>query len=440
MNNKYAIIYDGSYTEKTIRKLLNVKQVTGDHVKCIAEDIQKRSGGIIVSQEFHQGTPHAMKTKLHAELIEMGVKVVNYEMKTQSGWSDAQACNVSMTVERATDVGIAVAAVLTSLMRGYNTIVVTGDGDLAPAFHRLAEFRIAHPNNPLVVVCAASSSLSGSLKAVEYRFKDTDGNVYNLDVELPRLFGVSDAEPYLSEVLDKLIKKYVKLIRKGDMDKFTMLPKDIPVFKLKELLFAAIEFEQIEAIEFILERILSTSPYFQSNLPGWLKSILTDALLLAAEKGERSREIISILIGHGADPNRKRKDRTKHHDMTPLMIAVYQKRPNIVQQLIDAGADPNICTEEGETSLMIACSILSNNNDDEVSLVSLLIDAGASLNLQGNKGKTALMYAASNGNLEVVKLLLSKGADPDMKSLNGWTAARYADMYSHNDIMNYLLT
>lgn len=93
----------------------------------------------------------------------------------------------------------------------------------------------------------------------------------------------------------------------------------------------------------------------------------------------------------------------------------------IVRILLEYGADPNICLNDGTTSLMIA---VMKNNQGCVNL--LLSRPELSINAMRNTGCTALMISAMYGYTTICEMLLLRGADVHMKSRDGFTALAYA--------------
>ena len=121
------------------------------------------------------------------------------------------------------------------------------------------------------------------------------------------------------------------------------------------------------------------------------------AVRMAVESG--CIEVVQVLIDRGAD-----SDVPDNGGFTPLMWAVANNQIGIVPLLIAHTKKIDACNMHGHTALMIAADI----GDEEV--VRLLIDGGAKLNLFDHDGQTALMHAAKSGRLRVINLLLSEGA------------------------------
>ena len=127
-------------------------------------------------------------------------------------------------------------------------------------------------------------------------------------------------------------------------------------------------------------------------------------------------DAVKILLGHDAQVNAKDKE----HGRTALMWAVTDKRPEMVQALIEGDADIHLRSNEGLDALMLAA-----RTGDAMS-AELLVGVGANANEKGPQGMTALVLAASNGQQEVGLLLLEKSADANARDEYGATALHYA--------------
>lgn len=77
-----------------------------------------------------------------------------------------------------------------------------------------------------------------------------------------------------------------------------------------------------------------------------------------------------------------------------------------------------------------------------IELVQALLDAGAEVELRDRHGKTALFYAVevANENSDVISALIARGADPNCKSVEGKTPLIRAVEKGHSKIAKTLLS
>ena len=94
------------------------------------------------------------------------------------------------------------------------------------------------------------------------------------------------------------------------------------------------------------------------------------------------KDVIQLLLERGADP-----DLPDYFGYTPLHRAMYHGNKDVVQLLLDGGANLNITNKCGETPLHIAAFV------DQRELVQLLLNAGAELNITSYAGHTPLSKA-----------------------------------------------
>ncbi|MGY2080786.1 ankyrin repeat domain-containing protein [Modestobacter sp. SYSU DS0657] len=124
---------------------------------------------------------------------------------------------------------------------------------------------------------------------------------------------------------------------------------------------------------------------------------------------------------------------------TPLHLAVAAGRPEVVTELLGAGADPGATTEEGRTPLQVALTdapelvvVLRELGipvdaataaflGDVPALVAQL-DGGAPLH-DPTAGTSLLTWAARGGSAPAARLLLGRGAAPDGEALHAASAA-----------------
>ena len=151
-----------------------------------------------------------------------------------------------------------------------------------------------------------------------------------------------------------------------------------------------------------------------------------------------------------------------------LEQAILYDKPDIVNFLLDNGANINLVDKGESTPLIVA--ILQNNNDS----ANILIEKGANLNMKDIFGRTALhlaaqkknryilqkllekkteidiepkdsvnvtplSYAGTFGDVECVRLLLDSGANINSKDINSWTPLFYAVEYGKMDAAKLLI-
>ena len=156
-------------------------------------------------------------------------------------------------------------------------------------------------------------------------------------------------------------------------------------------------------------------------------------LIPAVKRGDIVR--VHELLDSGEDPN----TREHYTYRTALMIASEYGHTEIVELLLDRGADINGQDNSGDTAL------IKKSAHGKGDMAEFLLDIGADPNIKNIKGDTALMNAARYSNsilnlaegtdyIKVVELLLRHGADPNIRNNYGKTASMIAERVGADDI------
>ncbi|WP_265030421.1 ankyrin repeat domain-containing protein [Wolbachia endosymbiont (group B) of Athalia cordata] len=149
--------------------------------------------------------------------------------------------------------------------------------------------------------------------------------------------------------------------------------------------------------------------------------------------------IVEILIEKGANINIQ-----DNEGKTPLHLAVSNSSLGaegiaiVVETLIGRDAKVDIQDNEGKTPLHLA---VSNSDLPNIFAALSLIIRGANVNIQDHEGRTPLHLAVSNSefpNLEVIRSLIKKGANVNTKDNEGRTPLDYAISSEKEELIKIL--
>lgn len=142
-------------------------------------------------------------------------------------------------------------------------------------------------------------------------------------------------------------------------------------------------------------------------------------------------EVAGLLLERGADPGHR-----DHDGMTPLLLAAYEGHEDVVELLLEAGADVDeTAGPDGSVSAAAAVTpLLAAAAMGHMKTVSKLLFWGADVDAIDCEGRTALCLAAARGSLEVVRALLDRGLDENHKDDLGWTPLHAAACEGHRNI------
>jgi ankyrin repeat protein len=156
---------------------------------------------------------------------------------------------------------------------------------------------------------------------------------------------------------------------------------------------------------------------------------IADGHTLVEASGSGSAEMVKRVLGLHVDAGTKVEG-----GITALFICAGteypehadEKRSNmeVARILLDAGADPNARTSDGETALM---------KTGEAAVAELLIEHGADVNAKDNEGETALLKTFS---AEVTRVLLAHGANPMARDKSGKTALERAKQFNDKEMIS----
>lgn len=127
--------------------------------------------------------------------------------------------------------------------------------------------------------------------------------------------------------------------------------------------------------------------------------------------------------------------------VSALTYAVDIMRPDIVEELIAAGADVNAIDNFHHYPPLLWALDPSDEDDRKkgYEIVRLLVEAGADVNLKGQSDQTALIRIVLAGNEEMTAWLLAHGAKINDTGAEGRTAYSYAAQAGFRNLKKMLL-
>jgi len=152
-------------------------------------------------------------------------------------------------------------------------------------------------------------------------------------------------------------------------------------------------------------------------------STTNESLCMCVATGEE--EEVSLFLAAGFSPDIKDKK-----GIPLLGLSARNGQLNVLKLLLRSGAQVNLIAEDrGSTALLD--SAIERNKD----MVKILIEAGADVNVQSKDGQTALVVVVGAGDEELAEILVKAGADPDIKDALGVSARKYATIFGNSKML-----
>jgi hypothetical protein len=139
--------------------------------------------------------------------------------------------------------------------------------------------------------------------------------------------------------------------------------------------------------------------------------------------------ILSLLIEHGADIEGLYR---RLYNLTPLNRAAKYGRLEVGRCLVNSGANINARDHDRGTPLMNAV------REGHVEFARMLLERGAAIDAQDDNGNTALHIATSEGKTDAARLLLERSANVNARNKLGITSSKLASSIRNQEIVKLL--
>lgn len=140
-------------------------------------------------------------------------------------------------------------------------------------------------------------------------------------------------------------------------------------------------------------------------------------------------DAVEAIINAGAD-----LDMYDRIGYTIFIHAIEENNESIIRLLIEKNVNINIVSKySNDSPLLIACK------EENLQLVQRLIDLGANIELQNDRMINPLLNVVQSGNLNQLSLLIKKNANINVKNNDGMTPLLLSVLYGHNDLVNVLI-
>jgi ankyrin repeat protein len=196
-------------------------------------------------------------------------------------------------------------------------------------------------------------------------------------------------------------------------------------------LFAALEKDQVEIMELLLEH--------GANIDA--RDTAGETILLKALSRPRRNlvDIVTLLLKHGADVN----DRDTALRSPLHHLAEYSGELKVAQMLLDHKPDINSQDKDGRTPLHILPECRTKDDEDEtLNLAQLLFERGAEVNRRDKCNQTPLLVAMGRDRFKFARTLLKQGADANAENIYGRTPLLILlehRRYNEHDVINHTL-
>ncbi|MBA3237255.1 MAG: ankyrin repeat domain-containing protein [Parachlamydiaceae bacterium] len=174
--------------------------------------------------------------------------------------------------------------------------------------------------------------------------------------------------------------------------------------------------------EYACRKILERKPHLINAY-----STVSNGSLLRRAVLQDADDLVIFLLEQGADPHVK-----DAIGWAPIHYAAGLGKREIAKCLLDHGVHV-----DSRTSADLITPLISAAGRNQGEMIDFLLQKGADVNLVDYKGQSALHYAAERGYLKICQALAGHGVDFSTKAKDGSTPLSLATLNNHENIIEY---
>jgi len=160
-------------------------------------------------------------------------------------------------------------------------------------------------------------------------------------------------------------------------------------------------------------------------------------------------EELELLVEAGVDI-----DVRSPNGWTPLMFAAKGGSEDVVEYILDQGANARLLSDTHESAFSIAVgedhrlialmiadvNILQAMRANDIGSMFAMIRAGGNVNIANAAGWTPLIYLVNQGNVDAVReVVIQHKANINKVEYDGWSALMFASFHGYTDIVRVLM-